>query len=160
MKINKNKGFTVAEIITTLAVISIIVAFTGGLLVAVFNITTKQQNVEQCNKEFNNSCEMIDNFLNNYNTDIFSLYQVESQNGISIIKITDNINEYSLTYNKSLNKINAQFYNYQSQTVEDKELSLEKLKNIIFTNENNLIKCEFEFEDIYNLTKLFTFGVE
>ncbi len=158
MKINK-KGFTIAEIITTLAVASLLVAFAAGLVVSIVDVTKRQQNFVACQVEYEDACVFVDDFLNNYNTSNYLIKSVLSQDGISTIKITDNNNEYSLTYNKVDNKISAQFYNYLTNEVELKEQKLTKIIDIIVTNQDNIIKCEFKFEDISPLTKLYTFGV-
>ena len=158
MKINK-KAFTIAEIVTVLAVVSVIMALTAGLIVSVFNITDKQRYSAMCATEYEESCSFIDSFLNNYGTDKYSLLSVTTVSGISTIKITDNINEYSLTYNKAENKIDAELFDIASEELEHAEKQLTCVVDITFTNQSNLIKCEFEFKNHKPLSKLFTFGV-
>lgn len=155
MKKTKNNGFTIAEAITTLAIASIVVLLTLGLILIINNIQNNQKNLAFLENEYSQATSEIDSFLNNYSIDGYG-FEIAGDN---VIKISKDLNEYSLTFDENAKKLTAQIYNFNTSQVSLVEKTFEKIIDITFTNQNGLIKCSFEFNNGTSLEKLFTFGV-
>ena len=153
------KAFTLHELIVTLAVVVVVLAMITGVVLATTNITQQQTYNQNCQAEYQDASKFINQFANTYSTFQFSIFDVQSNDEIGRVVIEKDSEKFVLAYQKEQNKIVAEIFDMQSNQVKQKEMTLSYITKIIFTRMDNLIKCDYYFDNFPTYTDLIIFGV-
>lgn len=151
---NKNKGFTIVEIIVSLSIIVIVLALCSTLIMMVSNIAKKQEYEYLCQTEYQDASSLVEEFKNAYSTYQYTLYEVTSNS----ITMKESENDYQINYDENTKKLSAQIYNYQTEQVENKEITFKYLINISFVAQDNNVSCTYQFDNFHSYTNLLIFG--
>jgi len=151
---NEKKAFTIVETIVSLSIIVIVLALSSTLIIMVSNISKRQHYEDLCQTEYRNASDIVAEFKNAYSTYQYDIYEVEQ----NLIIIKDGENSYQINFDENLKKLSAQIYNYQTNQVDNKEISFECLINISFVAQDNNIKCTYAFNNFHSYTDLLIFG--
>ena len=151
---NKKNGFTIVEIIVSLSIIVIVLALSSTLIFMVSNISKRQQYEDLCQNEYQNASDLVEEFKNTYSTYQYTIFEITAYS----ITMKDSENDYQINFDKNSKKLTAQIYNYQTNEVDNKEISFDYLINISFVAQDNNVKCTYQFEDFHSYTNLLIFG--
>lgn len=153
------KGFTLIELVVTLAVGAIVLTLVGVFSSMVFTTVKAQNNQTLFIEEFESGKELIQTFESTYSSNLISLNKVDNNSQFSTVVVMDSDNNYyQLSYQKDTKTLKAQILNLSTKTVEEKSLTFTNVADIVFTNNNNFIKCEF-FYTQNNFTYNFIFSI-
>ena len=157
MKKNKQKAITLPEVVITLSLLTIVLILITSLVLTISNVSKKQTYNQNCQSEYQKAVNIVDGFVQNYSTYQFeaSVSDTEFQ---CVISFSNGVNTYSLIYEKHTNKLTTQMLDFGTNEVESNENQFKYIKDITFSKQNNLLKCEYYFEDYSTLTNLVVLG--
>lgn len=158
--VNKKRAFTLPEVIISMSIIVIVLALATTLVLVVAGITKKQNYMALCQSEYQNAFSMVDDFLNSYSYSPYYIKNVQTDALESVIQVSDNVNDYEVVYDATSNTLQASIMNNTSHQVEVKEIEFQNITKINFNVHNNIVKCEFFFEDYPTYTSIIKFGAE
>ena len=151
----KNKGYTLVETIITLSIVSIVLVLITSVIIAISNITKRQDYESLCQSEYGIASKNLDSFFSNYSINGYSILQAEN----NILVITDGENNYSLNYNTNKKELSFSLLNFNTNLTEIKKNKFENLININFVAQDNLVTCTYEFLNFHSYTELKKLGV-
>ncbi len=152
---NKKKGFTLVEVVISLSIGVIVMSLVASLIVIVSNISNKQAYESQCQAEYQRASQLVNTFFNNYQTSEFMIDSVSNEK----VVIKRDTEEYELRYIYAENKLTANILNLNSGETETKNLIFQKIIEINFSSNGNLILCKYLFDNYPTYSNLVTFGV-
>ena len=157
-KNNKKKAFTLPEVIITLSVTVVVLSLITSLVIVVSNVSKSQIYAQNCQAEYQYANNLVNKFANAYSFGdyTFSLQQTEYECKIVVQKDSQT---YELVYQKAQSKLSAQILDTMSGQAEQKVISFQNIKNIVFAKQDNLLKCEYQFESYPPFTNLIVLGV-
>jgi type II secretory pathway pseudopilin PulG len=158
-KNNLKKAFTLPEVVITLSVTIVVLAFITSLAIIVSNVSKAQTYSQNCQAEYQDACNLVDEFVNTYSTNEYDLSVLQTESGYQIV-FNNGSQTYQLTYNKNQKVMSAQIFDALSNQTNQKNTTFENIENIVFTKQNNLIKCEYYFNNYPTFTNLVVFGVD
>lgn len=152
---NKKRAYTLAEVIVTLAISIIVIAFISSLIFMVSGISKKTQYENTCQNEYKQANQIVSNFANAYSVDIYTVKNVVDNQ----VVITDGINDYSLNFEVQDSVLNATIKNYKTGEIDNVNQIFDKIVNIKFTAQDNIVLCEYIFDNYPTYTDIIKFGV-
>lgn len=160
MKTNKNKkAFTLVEMVITLCVVAVVIAMITSVVIVVSNVATVQNYNQTCQTEYQNASKLIKKFINTYETYQYTISVQETETQSKIV-CSDGLEEYTLIYDKQENRIVAEILNHLTAQTQQSEINFDCIENIIFSMQQNIIKCEYTFDSYPTYTDLVVFGVD
>ena len=155
---NKKKAFTLLEVVITLSVTVVVLSLITSLVIVISNVSKLQIYAQNCQAEYQQANDLVNKFANAYSFGecTFSLQQTEYECKIVVQKDSQT---YELVYQKMQSKLTAQILEAMSGQAEQKVISFQNIKNIVFAKQDNLIKCEYQFESYPTFTNLLVLGV-
>ena len=154
---NKNKGFTLVELVISLAIIAIVVSLSSTVAVVISKASYQREFENECITEYESANSLIMEFNNIYSTYQYTLTLVEED----VIKIEDASNEYLLGFDTATKTLSAQILNYETMEVDTKTITFKNISNIQFSNgtSEKIVKCVYVIDGFRNYTNLISFGV-
>lgn len=152
----RKRGFTLPEVVVALSITIIVMSLVASLIVIVSKTSSNQNNKNEYDHEYTTANNIIENYFNAYNTSSYEIQTVENQ---SIVITDDGTNEYILSFDLDKKILSANIIEHLTGEVSLKTLQLEKMTEIKFSKNGNIILCEYVFDSGLTYKNLITFGV-
>lgn len=152
---NNNKGFTLIEVVISMAIIVIVVALSSAMVVTMSKISQKREYENKCISEYQSAAKLVLDFKNAYSISKYSLFSID-ENQIIIKSGTD---DYILNFDTATKTLTAQIFNYSTNQVDSKNITFENIIRISFVKQDALVKCTYEFLNFHQYTNILDFGV-
>ena len=153
----RRAGFTLVEVLVALSITVVVMSLVASLVVIVNNVSNKQTYERQCQEEYESASELVEEYFNNYRVKDFLDNAIVVEENYVVVQ--DGENQYRIEYNKLQNKLSAEIKNLTTSETKTKTLNFEKIVEIKFSSNGNIILCEYGFENFPTYTNLITFGV-
>ena len=151
----KRKGFTLVEVMISMSIMFIILAFCAAMVVTISQISAKKEYDDLCLTEYQEASNLVIEYKNAYSVNEFSLHSVSETE----IIIKKDESEFKLTFNTNTKTLTAQIYNFSSNQVDTKNLTFKNMIKIEFAIRGDMVKCTYQFENFNEYANLLNFGV-
>ena len=148
------KAFTLIETIVTLSVVSIVFVLISSLVIAISNVTKRQQYQTLCQDEYFLASSAINSFFSAYSLDGFIVLQAQE----NMLTVSNGQDEYVTEYNQSNKLLQVQVFNYKTNQTDTINLQFENLIKISFDAQDNIVLCSYEFANFHTYTELKKLG--
>lgn len=148
------KGFTLPEIVVSLAVTIIVISLVTSLVVIVAKISAKQNYENACQAEYRKASQLVSLYTNTFST---SNYEIESLQE-NLISATDGQNTYTISFNNETKVLSAQILEHSSGETKIQTLEFKNIVQIKFTKEGKIILTEYFFDNFPKYSNIVTFG--
>jgi competence protein ComGC len=151
----KKKAFTLVEMSVVLSVSVIIISIIVSLAILISNTQASNAYQTTCSGEYDLVKSMVEEYSQTYSTNEYFDKTVTS-NGL---KISGSDRDFELVYNKDENKLSVDIFSSLDEQTTEKTKVFENITDIVFTTNDNLVKCEVSFLEYPTFSFVFEFGV-
>lgn len=153
MKTSK-RGFTLPELVVSLAITVIVISLVASLVAIVSKVSAKQTHQNACQAEYIKASELVALYVDTFSTQSFDIKEVQENS----VTVTNGENSYSLTYDAQTKKLEAVTIEFLTGEVKRHSIAFEKITQIKFTQNGKIILCEYMYDDFPKYSKIVTFG--